>query len=103
MEKVGIFYGHYEYIHNAIWYILKIIGNLTAIWLYFPPFLVHFVKKNLATLSCSRSPCRRHFWEPGLMGNANYFFADFQLTKNGTNGEKPLGTRKKWKSKQEPG
>jgi hypothetical protein len=47
-ETVGIFYGHLEYI-TAIWYILWSFGNLVAVW-YIPPFLVYWIKKNLATL-----------------------------------------------------
>jgi hypothetical protein len=37
MEKVGIFYGHLEYI-NAIWYTLWPFGKVGAIWYIFPPF-----------------------------------------------------------------
>jgi hypothetical protein len=31
MEKVGIFFGHWEYI-TALWYILWQFGNLVPIW-----------------------------------------------------------------------
>jgi hypothetical protein len=36
-KKIGIFYGHLEYI-SAIWYILWPFGNLVAIWSIFPRF-----------------------------------------------------------------
>jgi hypothetical protein len=51
MEKVGIFFGHLEYIMD-IWYILWLFGNLEGIW-YISPVLVYCVKKNLATLRTS--------------------------------------------------
>jgi hypothetical protein len=37
MAKVGIFYGHLEYI-KVIWYILWPFGNLVAIWYILPRF-----------------------------------------------------------------
>jgi hypothetical protein len=37
MEKVGIFYGHLEYI-AAIWYTLWPFGNLVALWYIFTRF-----------------------------------------------------------------
>jgi hypothetical protein len=37
MEKVGIFFGHLEFI-EAIRYILWPFGNLVAIWYNSPPF-----------------------------------------------------------------
>jgi uncharacterized membrane protein YuzA (DUF378 family) len=37
MEKVGILFGHLEYI-TAIWYILWPLGNLVTIWYIFPRF-----------------------------------------------------------------
>jgi hypothetical protein len=37
MKKVGIFYGHLEYI-TAILYILLPFGNLVAVWYIFPHF-----------------------------------------------------------------
>jgi hypothetical protein len=39
MEKVGIFWGHWEYI-TVIWHLLKPFGNLVAIWY----ILSHFGK-----------------------------------------------------------
>jgi hypothetical protein len=46
MEKVVKFFGSLEYI-IVVWYILWPYGNLVV---YFPPILVYYVKKNLATL-----------------------------------------------------
>jgi hypothetical protein len=43
MEKVGIFYGHLNYI-NAIWFIQWPFGNLVAIWYIPPVYLVYCVK-----------------------------------------------------------
>jgi hypothetical protein len=37
MEKVGVVYGHLEYI-TAIWYILCSFGTLVAIWYIFHRF-----------------------------------------------------------------
>jgi hypothetical protein len=37
MDKVGIFYGHFEY-NMASWNILWPFGNLVAIWYIFPRF-----------------------------------------------------------------
>jgi hypothetical protein len=37
MEKVGVFFGHLEYIMD-IWYISWLFGNLVAIWYSFPRF-----------------------------------------------------------------
>jgi hypothetical protein len=37
MEKVGIFFGYFEYI-TAIWYIFGPLGNLMATWYLFPRF-----------------------------------------------------------------
>jgi hypothetical protein len=39
MEKVGLFYGHLEYI-MAFWYILWPFGNLVAIWYIFHLFSI---------------------------------------------------------------
>jgi hypothetical protein len=50
MGKVGKFYGIWNIPITAIWYILRAFGNLVATWNIFSPFLVYFVKKNLATL-----------------------------------------------------
>jgi hypothetical protein len=49
MENAGIIYIHLEYF-TVIWYILWPFGNVMVILVYFPSFLVNFVKKNLATL-----------------------------------------------------
>jgi hypothetical protein len=56
MEKVVIFNGHWEYtyVHTYItanWYMLWPFVNLMAILVYFAPFLVYKIKKNLATLT----------------------------------------------------
>jgi hypothetical protein len=51
MEKVGMFFGHLEYI-TPIWYILWHFDNLWQFGI-FPPILVHCEEKNLATLSGS--------------------------------------------------
>jgi hypothetical protein len=48
MKKVGIFYGHLEYI-KGIWYILWPFGKLMAFWYIFP-VLVYCVKKYPAAL-----------------------------------------------------
>jgi hypothetical protein len=37
MEKVGIFFGYFEYI-MAIWHIFWQFGNLVALWYIFPRF-----------------------------------------------------------------
>jgi hypothetical protein len=52
MEKVGIFFGYFEYI-TAIWHIF---GHLVIQWKFgiFSPVLVYCVKKNLATLIPTR-------------------------------------------------
>jgi hypothetical protein len=39
MKKVGIFYGHLEFI-TAIWYSLWSFGNLVAIWYISPRFSI---------------------------------------------------------------
>jgi hypothetical protein len=49
MEIVGTFYGHLEYFKAIPRYILWPFGNVVVIRYVFP-FLVYFVKKNLATL-----------------------------------------------------
>jgi hypothetical protein len=48
MEKVGILYGHLEYI-TIIWYILWLFGNVEAIWYIFSYFGI-LCQENLATL-----------------------------------------------------
>jgi hypothetical protein len=35
MEKIGIFFGHFEY-NMAVWCILWPLGDLVAIWYIFP-------------------------------------------------------------------
>jgi hypothetical protein len=37
MRKVGIFYGHLEYL-TAIWYMQWAFGNFVSIWYIFPRF-----------------------------------------------------------------
>jgi hypothetical protein len=69
MEKVGIFYDHFEYF-TAIWYILWPFG-IRSLWSFgkFFPFWYVETKKNLATLGPDTTECAETKLTP------NYHFA----------------------------